>query len=439
MHFLLVIGLGFIVVHTISILFIKRLSYVKRISLAGIMAALVIGVPIIYPYLNKIILAVIILATLALYGYLLLFHGNSVFDDFEADDEFENIAINRPVALQEVEINNSGLSNQTSMSYSAAPQFESVTDLTQTASYSANILSDEVTQSVTYGQTATESADMTRESESALLSDMLKKLEQIDTLLTHEETQESVVEEPPVVEAVQATEAIQTARPAIEMVVEEPITVNPDASVIASPLEEMFSEEVAHTAELEEKMAGKTLAKDLHPEDVPVLTQAEEEELLDEIEHIIASQVETQNAQSRQTVDWSDSNAVHANALAVNADNTVLSAKGDDVFTLKPVDEQTLEKIREKQEEDGLISVEEQLDKELYFQFLLYESKELLMMGMYQETVDYLKEILIDSYDKNLRRNALEILESVKVELYHPQLTGNMNQEYKYLEERKVL
>nr|WP_209628949.1 hypothetical protein [Streptococcus oricebi] len=63
-----------------------------------------------------------------------------------------------------------------------------------------------------------------------------------------------------------------------------------------------------------------------------------------------------------------------------------------------------------------------QEERGFYFQFLMYESKELAAMGDYQEAVDYLKEILVESEDRELRIQALELLETIYTTLYQPKL-----------------
>jgi len=52
-------------------------------------------------------------------------------------------------------------------------------------------------------------------------------------------------------------------------------------------------------------------------------------------------------------------------------------------------------------------------DKEVYFQFLLLESQELLASNAVQEAESYLKEIVQGSSDQNLRQEAFNMLDKI--------------------------
>ncbi|TCD46591.1 hypothetical protein D3X11_04190 [Streptococcus sp. X16XC17] len=109
------------------------------------------------------------------------------------------------------------------------------------------------------------------------------------------------------------------------------------------------------------------------------------------------------------------------------------------ILTIDPLSGEAADWGRTQKIAEPYFDTEEQIDKEIYFRFLLFEIRELLVLGFYQEAVDYLKEILIDSYDKEIRRNALCLLELIRVELYNPHISESIRNKYKFLEERKVL
>ena len=52
-------------------------------------------------------------------------------------------------------------------------------------------------------------------------------------------------------------------------------------------------------------------------------------------------------------------------------------------------------------------------DKEVYFQFLLLESQELLASNAVLEAENYLKEIVQGSSDQNLRQEAFNMLDKI--------------------------
>ena len=58
-------------------------------------------------------------------------------------------------------------------------------------------------------------------------------------------------------------------------------------------------------------------------------------------------------------------------------------------------------------------------DKEVYFQFLLLESQELLASNAVQEAESYLKEIVQGSSDQNLRQEAFNMLDKIVKNLYY--------------------
>lgn len=114
-------------------------------------------------------------------------------------------------------------------------------------------------------------------------------------------------------------------------------------------------------------LSDSTQAKAVDPID--------EEELLREISHILNAQISDEASEKEKTL-----------ATTSSIDETVV--KSDDVH-------------------------EESEDKEVYFQFLMLECKELLELEDYQEAETYLKGIAIGSTDEKLRQEALAMLDIV--------------------------
>lgn len=448
MTYLQLFGLAFIVLHSISILFITKLSLAKRLFLAFWMALFVMGVPKIYAYLPTVAFAAICLFALSIYVITLFFQESMALKDRLFRKPRRSTVANRgrdiedgaPFSVSSPETAPASLVNS-AVSLASAPvasKPETTAEVSSAEMSSAAVQpTGRAIPSADQGQGAGAAA---QPEEQSLVSDMLQKLEQIDTLMSTDRATAA--------EAKAETERLSETLLAFDRQAEagrQKASTPGDSAAEksagqGSSLEAMFfgSNQKAAAEQPKRPSASLNADKEVHP-----LTEAEEEVLLNEIDDIIASHTDLEKEWSAKEAA-ADPIPVHY----VSSTNTLVPSIGDskaaadpnaDVFTLRPIAEQTIEIIKEKQGEDGLLSVEEQLDKELYFQFLLYESKELLTMGMYQETVDYLKEILIDSYDKALRREALALLESIRVDLYHPNNLGFMDKDLKKLEERKVL
>lgn len=457
MTYLQQFGLGFVVLHTISIMFINRISLGKRLFLAGWMALFVLGAPMIYAYVPN--LAFIAIGIFAVVVYVItLFYQESkalkrrLFGPRRRTMSMEDLW---DIEDDSASVPYTGL-GATSIVSSANDAGPSQAQPAEVANQQVGGTPREALQPApaTQPQTVTTAGQEEQAGQASLLNDMLSKLEQIDHLMSTDAAD--------VAQATAETERLAESLKAFDRPASATEPVKPsqqDSQASKASLESLFYGTSQAEAQDPSQVAGQgglsaltgdkfaqPLSATVKEEDILPLTEAEEEELLSEIDDIIASHTDLESERSKDQASAKSSRASRneevlpsETALVPGAGAVAPTADQSEVFTLKPIAEQTIEIIKEKQDQDGLLSVEEQIDKELYFQFLLYESKELLAMGMYQETVDYLKEILIDSYDKTLRRDALELLESIKVDLYHPKLLGDMNKDYKKLEERKVL
>ena len=67
-----------------------------------------------------------------------------------------------------------------------------------------------------------------------------------------------------------------------------------------------------------------------------------------------------------------------------------------------------------------------------YYEFLIYEAREMLEAGDIQETVDYFKEVIVDCQKRELRKEALNFLELIRVDLYE-RSNAELAQEEEYL------
>lgn len=440
MTYLQLFALAFAILHSISVLFINKLSLAKRLFLAFWMALFVLGVPMIYSYLPSVAFIAVCLIALSVYVITLFYQESKALKnhlfrkprqrskavDTFWDEETDNQYAGDHTGAVSI-VNATGAMAE---SLGAESQQPSQTQTSQTPVTSQASLATELPET---SQTATENL---LDGESSLLADMLKKLDQIDNLLSSDDmtAEEASAETERLSESLQAFDQDRTLG-------------DREQETSSLSLEDMFYEKEETPASVQDTASPQSDPSEGYKveEAAPSPTEVgmvEEQLLLDEIDDIIASHTDLEKEWSSQETAGKSEGTVSplrpvSERKPVVPETTATT--DSDVFTLRPIAEQTIEIIKEKQDEDGLLSVEEQLDKELYFQFLLYESKELLTLGMYQETVDYLKEILIDSYDKVLRREALELLESIKVDLYHPKALGDRTRDYKKLEERKVL
>ena len=67
-----------------------------------------------------------------------------------------------------------------------------------------------------------------------------------------------------------------------------------------------------------------------------------------------------------------------------------------------------------------------------YYEFLIYEAREMLKAGDIQETVDYFKEVIVDCQKRELRKETLNFLELIRVDLYE-RSNAELAQEEEYL------
>lgn len=416
MAYLQMFGLTFIIIHTISIMFVAKLEIAKRIFLAIWMGMFVFFLPRMYQYLQASPLYFGGLCA-GIFGiYTVSLFSQNIRDYIEHYKQIKKTRETRELFfVSETQVEESFIENPVYGSL-LMEKTEAVEDDTQELSRlksrqkdkktSTKSSTDKVIQMPSKNVSQPAKKNMPSREEQAYDQPNRMSLEEEFLAVDKKENTDKVT---PISYHSSTFEPQQTSIKEVDNMVSQTL----------SKLDNLFSgnmdKEESNNLFIEKESPVHLESSAEQPMDVTVTD--EEEEILREIE-IIFSQHKDQES-------------------PVTVHNK--QAQDDVILTVNPLSGEAVEWVKTKKTEEPYFNTEEQIDKEIYFRFLLFEIRELLVLGFYQEAVDYLKEILIDSYDKEIRQNALCLLELIRVELYNPHISETIRNEYKFLEERKVL
>ena len=362
MTYLLFFGFAFIILHTISILFVTKLSLAKRFFLAGWMMLFVLDIPIFYQYFPGLFFGLACVVALGVY-VTVLFSSELSFG--KKKKKFSSLQGQTMVVSQPVKKSRSDKSKAHSdKSKSQKEDQKSLRPL--------------------------EPAKKPKVQEPVLT---IK--EQKVTLPSLEETLSEVASQSETLHHLEAARHSETQE--IDHLVQDTL----------QQIDALFSKEnqESQPGALEPKSQLESPVTAAEPSQAPQSSYEEELAKVSLEDLFFESQTSAaeQEAQSQ--------------AVETNQDDS-LRKEIEDMLDQHTADK-PVEASSKDQAEDPQNTQEE---RGFYFQFLMYESKELAAMGDYQEAVDYLKEILVESEDRDLRLQALELLETIYTTLYQPKL-----------------
>lgn len=411
-------GLTFIIIHTISIMFVAKLGIAKRIFLAMWMGMFVFFLPRMYQYLQVTplyfgglcvgIFSIYVVSLFSQYMRDAIEHRKQIKKNRETRELFFVSETQVEESFIENPVYGSLLTEKTEAVKDDTKELSRLQSRQKDKKKNTKSSTDKVIQMPSKNVSQSAKKNIPSQEEQAILYDQSNRMSlEEEFLAVNKKENTNIVT--PISNHSSVFEPQQTSIKEVDNMVSQTL----------SKLDNLFSgnmdkEESANLFIEKETPVHMNVSED---KAVDVVMTDEEEEILREIEVIFS-----------QHKDLESPVAVHNK-----------KAQDDVILTVNPLSGEAVEWVKTKKTEEPYFNTEEQIDKEIYFRFLLFEIRELLVLGFYQEAVDYLKEILIDSYDKEIRRNALCLLELIRVELYNPHISETVRNEYKFLEERKVL